>query len=99
MPDLIPGLVAEASRAQHTREFWEAAARLLSSSAGGARVTLRYAGADEVGTVTAGPEAAAGHPLELEWRDPAGGRVDLSLLGARADLPRAALESGVQAAA
>ncbi|MGH7674795.1 MAG: GAF domain-containing sensor histidine kinase [Gemmatimonadales bacterium] len=99
MLDIVPGLVAEAGRAKHARAFWEAAARLLSGWAGGAQVTLRYAVADDVGSVAAGPETAAGHPLELEWRDPAGGRVDVGLLGARSDLPRAALESAVEAAA
>ena len=97
MLDIIPDLVAEAGRAKHTREFWEAAARLLSSWAGGARVTLRYAAADDVGTASAGPEGA-GHLVELEWRDTGGARIDLSLVGARPDLPRAALEAGIQAA-
>jgi PAS domain S-box-containing protein len=96
MRDALQGLIREASTARRTAEFWQAAARILSGWAGGARLQIHYRGVNESGTVMAGTDDRAGRSLTARWRDPEGREVDATLAGAAPALPATELEAALE---
>ena len=96
MRDALQALLREASEAKRSAEFWSAAAGILSSWAGGARLTIRYRGINEAGSVSAGTDDRSGRSLTAEWRDPEGRHVEATLSGAPASLPVSELEAAVE---
>src|SRR3989442_14423023 len=73
MLEPIRRLLSEASSSKGTKAFWQAAARILSEWAGGARVQLDYRGLNESGAATAGT-TASGTPVAVDWQDADGRR-------------------------
>ena len=59
----LQSLLRFASEAKRSGEFWTAAARILSEWAGGARVSIRYQGINESGSVSAGRDDRSGRAL------------------------------------
>ncbi|MGH7528973.1 MAG: ATP-binding protein [Gemmatimonadales bacterium] len=96
MRDSLQALVREASASTRTADFWHAAAGILSGWAGGARVTVRYQGVNEAGTITAGVDDRSGRSLTVQWHDAEGRRVDATLAGAPPALPEAELEGVIE---
>jgi len=96
MRDALQALVREASDAKRSAEFWAAAAGILSNWAAGARVSIRYRGVHEVGSVSAGADDRSGRSLTAEWRDPEGRHVEATLSGAPASLPVSELEAAIE---
>src|SRR3989441_1125780 len=96
MRDALQALLREASEAKRSGDFWRAAAGILSDWAGGARVSIRYRGINESGSVAAGADDRSGRSLSAEWRDPEGRHVEVSLGGAPASLPLSELEAAIE---
>ena len=96
MRDALQALLRHASDAKRTAEFWSAAAGILSTWAGGARLTIRYQGINESGSVTAGADDRSGRTLSAEWRDPDGRHVEATLAGALPALPASELEAVIE---
>src|SRR2546422_8040937 len=68
MRDALQALLREASDAKRSADFWHAAAGILSGWAGGARLSIRYQGINEVGSVSAGADDRSGRSLTAEGR-------------------------------
>src|SRR5438477_8574186 len=96
MRDALQALLREASEAKRSGDFWRAAAGILSDWAGGARVSIRYRGINETGSVAAGADDRSGRSLSAEWRDPVGRHVEVSLAGAPVSLPLSELEAAIE---
>jgi len=96
MRDALQALLREASEAKRSADFWRAAASILSDWAGGARLSIRYRGMNESGSVTAGADERSGRTLTAEWRDPDGRHVEATLSGAPASLPVSELETAIE---
>src|SRR2546425_10708541 len=96
MRDALQALLRQASEAKRSGDFWRAAAGILSDWAGGARVSIRYRGINESGSVAAGADDRSGRSLSAEWRDPEGRDVEGSLGGAPASPPRPEARAAVQ---
>ena len=96
MRDALQALLREASEAKRSGDFWRAAAGILSDWAGGARVSIRYRGINETGSVAAGADDRSGRSLSAEWRDPEGRHVEVSLAGAPVTLPVSELEAAIE---
>src|SRR5467141_940076 len=96
MRDALQALLRQATDAKRSVEFWQAAASILSDWAGGARLTIRYQGINESGSVTAGADDRSGRSLTAEWRDPEGRHVHAAMAGAPAALPASELEAAVE---
>src|SRR6266516_5957123 len=96
MRDALQALLREASEAKRSADFWRAAASILSDWAGGARLSIRYRGMNESGSVTAGADERSGRTLIAEWRDPDGRHVEATLSGAPASLPVSELETAIE---
>jgi len=96
MRDALQALLREASEAKRSADFWRAAASILSDWAGGARLSIRYRGMNESGSVTAGADERSGRTLTAEWRDPDGRHVEATLSGATASLPVSELETAIE---
>src|SRR5438093_12769217 len=75
MRDALQALLREASDAKRSADFWNAAAGILSGWAGGARLSIRYQGINEAGSVTAGGDHPRGRSLHATGPHPQGGRV------------------------
>ena len=83
MRDALQALLREASDAKRSADFWHAAAGILSGWAGGARLSIRYQGINESGSVAAGADDRAGRSLfALANRE-----IDLRLHEVYAGLP------------
>src|SRR5881396_4217561 len=76
MRDALQALLREASDAKRSADFWHAAAGILSGWAGGARLSIRYQGMNEAGSVSAGTDDRSGRTLNAAWRDPDGRHVE-----------------------
>jgi PAS domain S-box-containing protein len=96
MRDALQALLREASEAKRSGDFWRAAAHILSDWAGGARLSIRYRGINETGSVAAGTDDRSGRSLSAEWRDPDGRHVEASLAGAPASFPVSELEAAIE---
>jgi PAS domain S-box-containing protein len=96
MRDALQSLLRFASEAKRSAEFWTAAARILSEWAGGARVSIRYQGINESGSVSAGRDDRSGRALNAAWRDADGRHVEATLAGAPAALPASELEAAIE---
>ena len=96
MREALQALVRQATDAKRSVEFWQAAASILSDWAGGARLTIRYQGINESGSVTAGADDRSGRSLTAEWRDPEGRHVHAAMAGAPAALPASELEAAIE---
>jgi signal transduction histidine kinase len=96
MREALQALLREASDAKRSTDFWRAAASILSDWAGGARITIRYQGINEAGSVTAGADDRSGRSLTAEWRDPDGRFVEANLAGAPPALPLSELEAAIE---
>jgi len=96
MRDTLQALLREASEAKRSADFWRSAARILSDWAGGARLSIRYRGINDVGEVTAGGDDRSGRSLSAEWRDPEGRHVAATLAGAPPSLPASELDAAVE---
>lgn len=96
MRQALQALLREASDAKRSADFWRAAASILSDWAGGARITIRYQGINEAGSVTAGADDRSGRSLTAEWRDPEGRHVEANLAGAAPALPLSELEAAIE---
>ena len=96
MRDALQSLLRFASEAKRSNEFWTAAARILSEWAGGARVSIRYQGIHESGSVSAGRDDRSGRALNAAWRDADGRHVEATLAGAPAALPASELEAAIE---
>src|SRR3989475_2777327 len=96
MRDALQALLREASEAKRSGDFWRAAAGILSDWAGGARVSIRYRGVNESGSVAAGADDRSGRSLSAEWGDPEGRHVEGSLARAPASLPVSELEAAIE---
>src|SRR5438477_2360503 len=96
MRNALQALLREASEAKRSGDFWRAAAGILSDWAGGARVSIRYRGINETGSVAAGADDRSGRSLSAEWRDPVGRHVEVSLAGAPVSLPLSELEAAIE---
>ena len=68
MRDTLQALLREASDAKRSADFWQAAAGILSGWAGGARLSIRYQGMNEVGSVAAGTDDRSGRSLNAAWQ-------------------------------
>ena len=91
MREALQALLRQATDAKRSVEFWHAAASILSDWAGGARLTIRYQGINESGSVTAGADDRSGRSLTAEWRDPEGRHVH-----APPALPASELEAAIE---
>src|SRR5467141_4961517 len=96
MRDALQALLRQASDAKRPADFWRAAAAILSDWAGGARLTIRYQGITESGSVSAGTDDRSGKNLAAEWRDPDGRHVEANLAGAPPALPESELEAAIE---
>src|SRR5437016_6569071 len=96
MRDALQALLREASDAKRSADFWNAAAGILSGWAGGARLSIRYQGINEAGSVTAGADDRSGRSLNAAWHDPEGRRVEATLAGAPPALPASELEAALE---
>ena len=96
MREALQALLRDASAAKRSAEFWTAAAGILSGWAGGARLTIRYQGINESGSVHAGTDDRSGRTLTAKWRDPDGRHVEATLAGAPASLPVSELEAAIE---
>lgn len=96
MRDALQAMLRLASDAKRSADFWRVAADILSAWAGGARLTIRYQGINESGTVAAGTDDRSGRTLTAVWRDPDGRQVEATLAGAPAALPASELESAIE---
>ncbi len=96
MRDALQALLREASDAKRSADFWNAAAGILSGWAGGARLSIRYHGINESGSVAAGADDRAGRSLNATWQDPEGRRVEATLAGAPPALPASELEAAIE---
>ena len=96
MRDALQALLREASDAKRSADFWHAAARILSGWAGGARLSIRYQGINEAGSVSAGTDDRSGRSLNAVWHDPDGRRVEATLAGAPPALPASELEAAIE---
>src|SRR2546426_2818004 len=96
MREALQALLRQATDAKRSVQFWHAAASILSDWAGGARLTIRYQGINESGSVTAGADDRSGRSLTAEWRDPEGRDVHAAMAGAPPALPAADLEAALE---
>jgi len=96
MRDALQALLREASDAKRSADFWQAAAGILSGCAGGARLSIRYQGVNEAGSVAAGTDDRSGRSLSAAWHDPEGRRVEATLAGAPPALPASELEAAIE---
>jgi len=96
MREALQSLLRQATDARRSVDFWRAAVTILSEWAGGARLTIRYQGVNESGSVTAGADDRSGRSLTAEWRDPDGRHVDATLAGALPALPASELEAAIE---
>ena len=96
MRDALQALLRQASDAKRSADFWRAAAAILSEWAGGARLSIRYQGINESGSVSAGTDDRSGKNLAAEWRDPDGRHVEANLAGAPPSLPESELEAAIE---
>src|SRR5467141_4944595 len=96
MRDALQALLREASDAKRSADFWNAAAGILSGWAGGARLSIRYQGMNEAGSVAAGTDDRSGRSLNAAWHDPDGRRVEATLAGAPPALPASELEAAIE---
>src|SRR2546426_12770122 len=96
MRDALQALLREASDAKRSADFWHAAAGIMSGWAGGARLSIRYQGINEGGSVSAGADERSGRSLTAEWRDPDGRHVAATLAGAPPALPASELEAAIE---
>src|SRR6266404_6133696 len=96
MRDALQALLREASDAKRSADFWNAAAGILSGWAGGARLSIRYRGINEAGSVAAGTDDRSGRSLNAAWHDPEGRRVEATLAGAPPALPASELEAAIE---
>src|SRR6266536_1897231 len=96
MRDALQALLRQASDAKRSADFWRAAAAILSEWAGGARLSIRYQGINESGSVSAGTDDRSGKNLAAEWRDPDGRHVEANLAGAPPSLPASELEAAIE---
>src|SRR5467141_2806636 len=96
MRDALQALLRQASDAKRSADFWNAAAGILSGWAGGARLSIRYQGVNETGSVTAGTDDRSGRSLNAAWHDPDGRRVEATLAGAPPALPASELEAAIE---
>ncbi len=96
MREALQALLRQATDAKRSVEFWYAAAAILSDWAGGARLTIRYHGVNESGSVTAGADDRWGRSLAAEWRDPEGRHVHAAMAGAPPALPASELEAAIE---
>ena len=96
MREALQALLRQATDAKRSAEFWHAAAGILSDWAGGARLTIRYQGINESGSVTAGADDRSGRSLTAEWRDPEGRHVQATMAGAPPPLPVSELEAAIE---
>src|SRR3989442_9691650 len=96
MRDALQALLREASDAKRSADFWHAAAGILSGWAGAARLSIRYQGINEVGSVSAGADDRSGRSLTAEWRDPDRRHVAATLAGAPPALPASELEAAIE---
>jgi PAS domain S-box-containing protein len=98
MIDPIRRLLTEASRAKQTRAFWQTAAEILSSWAGGACVQLAYRGLNESGTVEAGAPGPDGDQFMADYHDVEGRHVHATFRGLPQGFSGEALRSGIEVA-
>jgi PAS domain S-box-containing protein len=96
MRDALQAMLRLASEAKRSTDFWRAAAGILSAWAGGARLTIRFQGINESGSVTAGTDDRSGRSLTAQWRDPDGRQVEATLSGALPALPVSELEAAIE---
>ena len=96
MREALQALLRQATDAKRSVQFWHAAASILSDWAGGARLTIRYQGINESGSVTAGADDRSGRSLTAEWRDPEGRHVHGAMAGAPPALPASELEAAIE---
>src|SRR5256886_6523154 len=96
MRDALQALLREASDAKRSADFWHAAAAILSGWAGGARLSIRYQGINEAGSVSAGTDDRSGRSLNAAWHDPDGRRVEATFAGAPPALPASELEAAIE---
>jgi PAS domain-containing protein len=96
MRDALQALLRQASDSKRSVDFWSAAAGILSEWASGARVSIRYQGVNESGSVSAGTDDRSGRTLSATWRDPEGRQVEATLAGAPAALPASELEAALE---
>ena len=92
----MQALLRQASDAKRSADFWRAAVGILSEWAGGARISIRYQGVNESGSVTAGTDDRSGRSLTAAWRDPDGRHVEATLSGAPAAMPISELEAVIE---
>src|SRR3989475_8645678 len=98
MLDPIRKLLTEPGKAKQTRAFWQAAAEILSQSAGGARVQLTYKGLTESGTLEAGAAGRDGETFLTDYHDADGRHVSARFEGLPTGFPGDVLRSGVEIA-
>src|SRR2546430_7276088 len=94
----IRKLLTEAGKAKQTRAFWQAAAEILSQSAGGARVQLTYKGLSESGTLEAGASDTDGETFLTDYHDAEGRHVSARFEGLPAGFPSEVLRSTIEVA-
>src|SRR5256884_9988353 len=98
MLDPIRRLLAEASKAKQTRDFWQTATEILSGAAGGARVELTYKGLTESGTLEAGVSGKDGETFLTDYHDAEGRHVSARFEGLPAGFPGEVLRSTIEIA-
>jgi signal transduction histidine kinase len=96
MRDALQALLREATDAKRSADFWHAAVGILSGWAGGARLSIRYQGINESGSVAAGADDRSGRSLTAVWQDPDGRRVEATLAGAPPAFPASELEAAIE---
>src|SRR5207248_2264411 len=96
--DALPRLLAEASKAPHTRASWHAATDILREWAGCARVQLTYKGLNESGTLEAGAPGQEGETFLTDYHDAEGRHVSARFEGLPTGVPGDVLRSSIEVA-
>src|SRR5438445_260118 len=98
MLDPVRRMLTAASETKQTRDFWQAAARILSEWGGGTRVQLTYRGVQESGGVEVGTPGREGKPFVADYHDAEGRQVQAAFAALPAGFPVTDLRAAIEIA-
>ena len=98
MLDPVRRMLTAASETKQTRDFWQAAARILSEWGGGTRVQLTYRGVQESGGVEVGTPGREGKPFVADYHDAEGRQVQAAFAALPAGFPVTDLQAAIEIA-
>ena len=98
MLDPVRRMLTAASETKQTRDFWQAAARILSEWGGGTRVQLTYRGVQESGGVEVGTPGREGKPFVADYQDAEGRQVQAAFAALPPGFPVMDLQAAIEIA-